>query len=521
MVLLSGCSLGSKPSGQTETQNPAQTGPVQGGTLTVANVTDITNLDPAKMVDDPTWAVGSQIYNWLVELSPEGQIVPSLATEWKPSDDGKAWTVRLRQGVKFQDGTPFDAAAVKAHFERVVKPETASPFASDFGVIQGIETPDDYTVVFKLKNPYAPFLTAVLMSNGGAIPSPSAIEKWGKDYSQHPVGTGPFMFESWTPGQNVVLVRNKEYWGDKPYLDKVVFRPIPEPATRLAELQAGGVDLLVSLQPNDVKRLEADNSVKINKIPYFNVHHIVFNTKKPPLDDIEVRKALSLAIDVDTVVGKMLSGIATRAYSVVPEASWGFDQKLKKPYAYDPKEAARILEADGWKLGSDGFRYKNGKKLSLTLFSPNHRYPNDKEIMEFAQAQFKQIGIDAQLKVMEWGAYLDATYKRFEHEVMFIGWNLLDPDPLQFIDPFFKSDGWFRVPQWTNAELDGFLVKAGQSVSREERQQLYAKAQQIIADNYLVIPVFSRYSIVATAKAVEGLPPMYKLNLNKVWVSRK
>ena len=326
-----------------------QDSPKVGGTLIYATGTDALTLDPQFVTDVPTSRAVMQIHETLVKYDLDMNIVPCLAEAWEVSSDQLTWTFRLRKGVKFQDGTPFNAEAVKYTFDRIVDPATASPRKSSAGMIKGVKILDEYTVAITTLKPFGPFL-AQLTAYNLAILSPTQAKKLGKKYAQNPAGTGPFKLESWAPGEKVVLARNEEYWGKKAYLDKVVFKVVPEDATRVMLLLSGEADVIASVPTVLLDKLQQSKDVKVVREKGFRTIYIGLNNKVKPFDDIRVRKAVSHAIHPEAIVQGVLKGVGTLGGSFESPAIPGAVQGLK-PYPYDPARAKKLLAEAGYPNG--------------------------------------------------------------------------------------------------------------------------------------------------------------------------
>ena len=242
----------------------AQPKPKTGGTLVYATGTDVQTLDPQFVTDVPTSRIVMHLHETLVRPDEAGNMQPGLATSWTTSDDKLTWTFKLRQGVRFHDGTPFNAAAVKATFERIRDPATASPRRSALAAIAAIDVVDDYTVALRTKEPFAPLLAQISAYNL-AIMSPAQIQKAGKGYREQPAGTGPFRLKSWQPGERITLARNDDYWGEKPKLDALETRVVPEDSARVLLLLSGEADVIASVPTVMLKRLESSSAVKVIK----------------------------------------------------------------------------------------------------------------------------------------------------------------------------------------------------------------------------------------------------------------
>src|SRR5215813_8704278 len=278
----------------------AQT-PIAGGTLTFAAGADPDSLDPQNTQSNPGEQVNRMMYDNLVRFNAKMQIEPALATSWTQTKDGLTWSFTLRKGVRFQDGTPFDAKAVKYFFDRVLGDE--KPFKASLYTpfVQGAQVVDDQTVRVTLKQPFAAFLFRLAHSAGGIV-SPAAHQKWGKDLTLHPVGTGPFKFGEWVKSDHVTVERNDAYWGGKPLLDRVVVKTVREDSARVLMLEAGDADLILNIPPEDIPRLRKDARFAIDSSPTTRALYVVINTRKKPFDDVRVRQALNYAVNRESIV---------------------------------------------------------------------------------------------------------------------------------------------------------------------------------------------------------------------------
>jgi peptide/nickel transport system substrate-binding protein len=327
------------------------------GTLVVGLVAEPVNLDPPQVTDINSLRVSRRIAETLVTFPEEStQIVPGLAESWTISLDGLWYTFKLRRGIKFHDGTPFNAEAVKFSIERQFNPEHPAnklgkyPFANYFfGNVKAVEVMDEATVRFVLKEPRASFL-AILTSGAASIVSPTAARKWGADYALNPVGTGPFRYASWQRGQQVTLEKNAEYWRGPVKLDRVIYRPIVEDQARLTELLTGAVDLIVGVPPDFVGQLEASPKVNLLKQVGAHVWYLGINNQKKPFDDKRVRQALNYAVNKDALVKDVLKGTGTVSRGPVLPGTWAAEPALKA-YPHDAERAKKLLAEAGYPNG--------------------------------------------------------------------------------------------------------------------------------------------------------------------------
>ncbi|MBT9258879.1 MAG: hypothetical protein KM310_03835 [Clostridiales bacterium] len=500
LILLAGCG-GSPSSASTGTSGPG--GPQE---LTVALVADVVTFDPLDIQDVPSSDVAGNVMETLVRRDEQGNIIPHLAESWTVSDDGLTWTFHLRQGVKFQDGSPFDAHVVKWQFNRVMFDENAPVRARKqfLDAIESMEVPDDYTIAFHLRAPNAAFMELVLLQNAAMIASKENFDKLGQaDYARHPVGTGPFIFQAWVPGQLVVLRKNPDYWGEKAKLDTLIFRPIPEANTQVIELETGGIQVATKVGVEDIGRLRNNPDVEVLSTPSYQIRFLRLNGTNELLSDIRVRQAINYAIDVPTIVKTLVGEMGVyNPSAVMPTASWAHPGDMPT-YGYDPQKAAQLLEEAGWTLGPGGVRYKDGRPLKITFLSPNGRYFADKEIAEAVKKALQDVGFQVDLKVMEWAAFLE-DYRAGRFDIALGGWNQSSPEPSLFLDAMVMTGGRANYSKYSDPEIDQWLEEALLTPDREERAALYRKVILKVHDLAWFVPLYDENKVVAIRKEVKG-----------------
>ncbi|KLU61986.1 glutathione-binding protein GsiB precursor [Peptococcaceae bacterium CEB3] len=463
-----------------------------GGTLVIAESSDATKLDPQLGTDIPSANVYfGKIYEGLVGQNDKMEIVPLLATSWQRVDPN-TWEFKLRHGVKFQDGTPFNAAAVKKNFDRILDPKTASPRASLFSMVKDMKVVDDYTIQFITSYPYTPLLVN-LAHYAGCIISPKAIDDYGLKLGDHPVGTGPFTFESWTPGQQITLVRNDNYWGQKAKVDKVVFKVVPEDATRVAMVQTGEAQLAEPILATDIDQITKSSSMQLIRTPALTNDYLGFNVRKKPFDDVRVRQAIAYAIDTDAIMKGVFNNVGTKANGPMGPKVFGYDPGLKG-YPYDINKAKELLKAAG---------YPNG--FNTTIWTNNNA--TREKLAEVLQSELKGIGVNVQIKVMEWGAYLEATAKG-EQDMYILGWSNMtgDADYNQYY--LFDSKAMGNPGNrsfYNNPEVDNLIQQGRSESDLTKRKAIYAHAQEIEMKELPMIFLRNQELLVAAGKNVKGL----------------
>jgi len=349
-----------------------------------------------------TWQGINFLYDRLLNFDENENLTPGLATEWTVSDDGLEYTLKLREGVQFHDGTPFNAEAVQFNIQRHID-KPISAFNAAFSAVDHVDVVDEYTVNIVLGNVRPVFIYEALSQWGALQLSPTSYAEQDPDnYGNPPVGTGPFVFDSYEPGSQIVYKRNENYWGGAPLIEEVRVKIIPEPAVQLTEIEAGAADWIL-LNPKDVSTAEDIGLVVESNITP-GAHFVSLNVSRGVTSELAVRKAIALAIDRDTLIEALAYGYPVKSRAGVNEASRFYDESIPM-VEYDPDEAGRVLDEAGWTLGSDGVRERDGEKLVVSILSTD--FVDWGLYNQAIQEQLKQIGIDSTITSLEWNAYLD------------------------------------------------------------------------------------------------------------------
>jgi peptide/nickel transport system substrate-binding protein len=499
-----------------------------GGELIVGYDIEPESLDIHVGERDQLPAIMGNVFDTLLVKAPDGSFQPGLATSWEVSADGLSYTFHLRQGVKFHDGTPFNAEAVKFNFERILDPAIESRWAIQLvGPYDSSEVVDEYTFRVKLKEPYGPFLEALTQAFLGMV-SPTAVTKWGDEYYLHQTGTGPFIFKEYVPKDHLTLERNPDYnWAPAAYqhqglayLDRMLFRFIPESATRLGTVETGETHLIHNVPPRDVAILQANPSLQVYINPTSGrARHYTLNIERDPTSELAVRRALNVAIDREQIVKTLFGDVYSPAYGHLAPKTLFYDPELEKEfgqkYAHDPARAAKLLEEAGWIMGADGIRYKDGKPLKLLLVAASQR-----EVHELVQAQLKQVGFDVEFQMPAVPAFFEACGKG-EANLCFLG-GMSPPDPGLWMRGFFGLDGQYNWSRHSNTQLDNLLNEGVKTVDQAKRQEIYSQASRIIRDEALTLPVYYEKDIFVARTEVKNLtfdafadPVLYDVYIEK------
>ncbi len=435
--------------------------------ITVAQGIDAEFLDVQMTNNIVTLIINTSIYDTLLTRDKQLQLAPSLATSHKLVSE-KVWEVKLRQGVKFHNGEPFDANAVKFSFERIYRADFKSPQKGWFSTIERVEIVDPSTVRFhtKVPDPAMPARMTLMYQL-----APKYVAQVGDVQANlKPVGTGPFKFVEWTKNDRIVVEANDAHWSGKPAVRRATWRPIPELGARIAALQTGQADLIVNVPPDQLQTLTATKSVRVEKIPscriiYFGIAQI----KGGPLADRRVRQAINHAVDVQGILDSVLLGNGKRINSSMPPNVWGYDPSIPF-YDYNPKKAKELLAAAGQ------------TNLQLTLQAPNGRWAMDKDIAQAVAGQLTENGIKTNVKIIgEWGSYVRSVLDHKTEDIFMNGWCLPSLEPDHWVTPNLHTGE--PVSQYSNPEVDKLMEQARAEMNTEKRKQLYSQLLLLIRDD--------------------------------------
>lgn len=461
-------------------------------TLVYAMASDVVGLSPTLTNDRVSSSVINQIYETLFRRNPDtNQIEPLLAVSYE-TPDPNTWIIRLRQGVKFHDGTPFNAEAVKFTFDRLRDPAVGAPRASLLQPVESIEVRDEYTVVIKTRYPYGAFLAALTHVNS-AIESPSAVRRYG-NLMNNPVGTGPFRLRERVPGDRIVLEANPDYWGGPPRLKQIVFRVVPEAATRVNLLVTGEVDFLDNVPPELVPVLEANPDIVVQRSRGSAVQYLGFNHQKSPWNNLLVRKAVQMAIDVDQIVA-LLEGQGYASAGVIGPMVFGYQPSIEeRAPRYDPAGARRLLAQAG---------YPQGFSTEL-WYSAND--PVAERVATVIQSMLGQIGIRVQLRAMEWGAYLNAT-RDPKHDLYLLGWTNVTQDGSELVYPNLHGDnmGASNRSFYNNPEVNRLIEESRRVTDQRARLDILHRINQMLIDDVAWVTLYHQNNLLAYRRGVTGL----------------
>jgi peptide/nickel transport system substrate-binding protein len=473
--------------------------PKTGGTLTVGISTDVLTLDMANYRSGQDWLVGSLVFDSLITWGDDGTAKPSLAESWTKVND-LTYQFKLRSGVKFTDGTPFNAAAVKNHFERAAQGNFGKAY---YFMIDTISADNDTTVTFKLKQPYAAFVNNLSIMTGG-IMSPAAVTKFGDTVGRNPSGTGPYKLSEWVAGERIVVERNPDYWGQKPYLDKIVFRYISDESTRMAGLEAGELSVIQNAPPQRAKDLKSSSTLQLIQGPYAQSIFLGFTASNPILAKKDVRTAIASVVDRDALVQGVTEGITRSASGFVPPEVVKTGATATRP---DQTKAKELLAKAG---------YPNG--LSIDFWVTTGRYIRDKEIAQALQQPLKSIGVDANIKALDYAAF-SSGMGRHEAGLFLLGWgSTSNPDTL--LRTLFHSKSAANWSDYKNPAIDKLIDDAINQSSYDNAVKLWGETEKALLDDVAAVPIYWSSALYGASKKVHGFvqTPLGLYDLTKTWV---
>lgn len=486
-----------KTNDEKKSEDETDATPKEGGAFVVGVADEPDTLDMHKTGMAMASMIGSQIGGALLAVDPDTlEIKPHLAESYEVSDDGKTITLKLQPNVTFHDGTPLTAQAYKDTFDRILNPDTGAVVAGS--LVAGVEevtVPDELTLVIKLSQPSAPFLRN-LASSGYLQPmSMEAIEKHGADYGKNPVGIGPWKFESWETGQSILFSRNEDYkWPPLFYENRESARPenltfkfIKDYQTMLAALDSGSIDLAYNVEAKDAKRYRDNENYYLIEMERQGLGLLIeMNLENEKFQDVNVRKAINMAINKDVIIEASLDGEGSPAYGPISSNLFGYDPGVENyGHKYNPDEAMKLLESSGWSKNSKGIMEKDGQELSFDLQASS----NDSQNAQIVQAMLKEIGIEINIQMMESATLIEKAGEG-DYEISFMAYSYNDPDVL-FILFHSSQIGGLNHVRANNKELDALLEQARVAMDPEERNNLYVEAQKIIVEEAYWVPVYS------------------------------
>lgn len=480
-----------------------------GDAIISGSIADARTLIPILASDSASSDVCSMIYNGLVKYDKDIQLIPDLAQNWEIQEDGLVIIFHLRKNVLWHDGEPFSAKDVEFTYKKLLDPQVKTPYSGDFERVKTLEVLDDHTIKITYKEPFAPALSSWGMS---IIPK-HLLENQDLNTTslqRNPIGTGPYKFKSWKTQELIELVSNHAYFEKRPFIDRYIYRVIPDEATMFLELQTKGVDLS-GLTPLQYSRQTDTGFFKKNyrkfKLPGFNFTYLGYNLKNPKFQDIRVRQALNYAVDKEEIIKTVLLGLGRIANGPFIPESWAYDDSTK-PVVFSPDKAKQLLKEAGWlDVNSDGWLEKNNEVFEFTILT-NQGNEERIKIAQIIQMRLKDIGVRIKIKVVEWSVFLTEFIDKRNFETVLLGWSLSrDPDCFDIWHSSKTKEGEFNFIGYKNEEVDQLLVEARRTFDQEKRKNHYNRINRILYDEQPYMFLYVPDSLPVITSRVQGIKP--------------
>lgn len=501
--------------------------PVYGDTLIVGSIGEPSILIPMLAGDSASHDVAGLLFNGLVKYDTDLSVIGDLAESWDISPDGLVITFHLRKGVTWTDGVEFTADDVMFGYETIIDEKTPTAYQEDFLQVKKAEVLDKYTFRVTYEKPFAPALT----SWGNLVILPKHLLE-GKDltktdFGRNPIGLGRYKLKKWISGQEVVLNSNRNYFEGRPYIDRYVYRIIPDPATMFLELQAGGIDMM-GLTPIQYTKQTDNEFFKHNfqkfRYPVFSYTYLGFNLKYPWFQDNRVRQAIAHAIDKSEIIDVVLFGLGNPATGPYIPNTWPYNPDVKK-YEFNPEKARQLLKKAGWEdTDGDGIVDKDGKNFEFTILT-NMGNNLRKNTATIVQWRLKQVGIKVDIRVLEWSTFINEFIDKRRFQAVILGWSIaIDPDQYDIWHSSKTREKEFNFVSYNNPEVDELLEKGRRTFDIEERKKAYFRIQEILAEELPYIFLYVPYATPVVHARFKGITPSnigISYNLHKWYVPKR
>ncbi len=487
----------------------AEETPVPGDALVTAAIAEPRVLIPILASDTASAGICGLLFNGLLKYDKDIRLAGDLAESWEVSEDGLEITFHLRKGVRWHDGEPFTSKDVAFTFQKLRDPSVRTPYSGDFMKVKELLTPDPLTVIVRYEQPFSPALSSWAM---WIMPEHllASEDLNDTDFSQRPVGTGPYRFKKWARGSQIDLTANPDYFEGQPFLSRYVSRIIPDATTIFLELQTLTVDAS-GLSPLQFTRQTQSEFFRKNynkfRTPGFGYTYLGYNLRHELFEDLRVRQAIDCAVNKDEIVKMVLlgSGRVTTGPFVVD--SWAYDDGVR-PVPYDPEQAKRLLAEAGWKeRDTDGVLMRGGKRFEFTILT-NQGAQERLKTAELIQKDLGKIGIKVKIKVLEWSALLADFIDKRRFDAVLLGWSLgRDPDCYDIWHSSKTREGEFNFLGYANPEVDSLLEEARRVFGQEERARLYKKIHRLVYDDQPCLFLFAADSLEIVSSRFLGIEP--------------
>jgi peptide/nickel transport system substrate-binding protein len=495
--------------GTQTTESKVDTTPAYGDALVIGSLGDASTLLPALASDTASTDVIGLVYNGLIKVDKDLNLVGDLAESWDISDDNLTITFHLRKNVKWHDGEPFTARDCLYTYKVMVDPKTPTAYAEQFKQIEKAEVVDDFTFRVTSRKVFA---RALITWSQNIMPA-HLLE--GKDITtselaRHPIGTGPYRFLSWETNQQIVLEYNPDYFEGRPYIDRQIMRVIPDMATQFLELRSGTIDQM-GLTPDQYTKQTNDEAFKanFNKYKYlaFAYTYMGFNLKDPKFQDKRVRQAIAFAINKQEIIDGVILGLGKPANGPYQPGHWAYNPNVE-PYPFDQEKAKQLLAEAGWKdTDNDGILDKDNQPFEFTIMT-NQGNKQRELTAQIIQQRLKGVGISVKVRVIEWAAFLKEFIDKKKFEAVVLGWTIpLDPDLYNVWHSSKTREGELNFISFKNDEVDRLVDEGRFTLDREKRKQAYYRIQEILKDEVPYIFLYVPDTLPVVSSRVHGIEP--------------
>lgn len=461
-------------------------------------------LDPQRTPSVLSASILKLSYERLTQVSPEGSVEPLLAESWTAEEGGLSWLVKLRDGIRFHDGAVFDAAAVVANFERVLDPNAANPVKSNVGPVSAVELVDEHTVRIRTSRPFSG-LPIALSHNAVSMISPNSL-KDADNGGRALAGTGPFKIKDFALPDRVTFERNDDYWGEKPKLTEIEALSRSDDQTRLAAFLSGEADLDFYLTPESRGRAEGSPDLDLINIPSIRLFVVHLPMGLPEMQDVRVRKALNLAVDRNQIIATLYQGAAEPGNTAIGPGVFGY--RAGTPYAYDPGQAAELLEQAGWKKDDSGILVKDGKPFpTVPLLASRGRQPGDARLAQIIAGYLKAVGIPTDLQISEFATFFAEAQKESKTGGKFVqmAWGFPQMDGAAFICSVYKEGDGYNFANYANPAVAKACTDIDAAFDPEQRAKLIGDAAQAVYEDAPAIFLVSPSYLVGQRKGLAGI----------------
>ena len=507
--LLAGCAGEKKESAGKEAAGK-QEAPAHGDAIVFGSNGDVSGFLTAVTSDSASHDAAGYVFNGLVRYDKNVKLEGELAESWEVAPDGKKITFRLRKGVKWHDNVAFTSEDVMFTYRKMIDPKTPTAYAEDFRQVRRASNPDPYTFIVEYDRPFAP----ALASWGMSILPKHLLEKY-EDISKsplnksHPIGTGPYKFVEWKPGERVVFEANPDYFEGKPYIQRVITRVIPDQATMFLELKSGGIDSM-NLTPLQYTRQteteEFQKSYKKYRYTAFSYTYLGFRLSHPFFADRKVRQAIAHAVNKKELVEGVLFGLGQEAIGPYKPGTWVYNPNVPK-FPYDPAKAKGLLAEAGWRPGGDGTLEKGGKKFRFTVLT-NAGNESRTKAAAILQQDLAAVGIQIEIRTVEWAAFINEFVDKRKFDAVILGWSVT-PDPDQYDIWSSKKTGpkELNFVGFSNPEVDRLLEDGRRTFDIEKRRKAYFRIQEILAEELPYVFLYVPDSLPTVHRRFHGIEP--------------